>query len=149
MSEKSRFFRRCPDLLSREVNGETILLHLSGYSYYGMNRAGSAVWRGLAHSTSVENLARHMGAEFAVDEATARRDIGIFLAELEGQGLIEAVLESGGAANAGPVLVENPRLHPYAPPQLEIGQLRNAADTESAIGSDGVETCCGHGHYFS
>lgn len=136
-----------PDLLSQEVNGETILLHLSRYLYYGMNRAGSAVWRELARATDIETLARQICGEFAVDEATAVRDIALFLAELEDQGLIEAVSAPAAvSANAVPVVVAASR--PYAPPRLEVGQLRKAANFYCGTGNDGLPTCFG-GFYYS
>lgn len=136
-----------PDLLSQEVNGETILLHLSRYLYYGMNRAGSAVWRELARATDIETLTRQMCGEFAVDEATAVRDIALFLAELEDQGLIEAVSAPAAvSANAVPVVAAS---RPYAPPRLEVGQLRKAACLYVGTGNDGFHDCGTGGDYYS
>lgn len=137
MSEKLLYARRCAELLNREVNGETILLNLSRYAYYGMNETGTAVWKSLEHTASIRTLSGCLCAEFAVDEARATRDISLFLAELEGEGLIEA--GSGPAAVTDtPVPCAAAALRAYVPPQLEMGQLRNAACTESGVGSDGV-----------
>ena len=34
-----------PDVLSQEVNGETVLLDLEGESYFGLNEVGTRVWQ--------------------------------------------------------------------------------------------------------
>jgi hypothetical protein len=79
-----------PDgLLWREVEGEVVALDVGASEYVAANRAGAALWQGLAGGATREQLAAVLVSRFQVDEDTAARDVERFLGVLRDRGLIE------------------------------------------------------------
>ena len=79
-----------PDVVSREVAGETVLLHLESGLYFGLDEVGSLIWRSLeGESRSVANLCDVVSAEFDMASLLVEKDILAFVASLIDQGLVE------------------------------------------------------------
>lgn len=77
-----------PHVFAREFDGELVLLDLDGGLYFGLDGVGAAVWRALEQSGKIENAVDAVVSEFEVDEARARADILVLLAELEEKGIV-------------------------------------------------------------
>ena len=77
------------EVLSRELDGETVLLDLGGGRYYALNEVGSAVWAQLEQGATVGNLVTALLSEFDVEEATLRADLDALLQDLLERGLVE------------------------------------------------------------
>ncbi len=77
-------------VLSRVFDGDAVLLDLGSGTYFGLNEVGSCVWKALEDGASVAELVALVLADFEVDEATARRDLGALLDDLSARGLIAA-----------------------------------------------------------
>ena len=81
--------RASREVLSRQLDGETVLLDLGGGPYYSLNEVGSAVWDRLAGEPTLGSLVRALLSEFDVEEATLRADLDALLQDLLERGLVE------------------------------------------------------------
>ena len=81
--------RASREVLSRQLDGETVLLDLGGGRYYSLNEVGSAVWDRLAGEPTLGSLVRALLSEFDVEEATLRADLDALLQDLLERGLVE------------------------------------------------------------
>lgn len=78
-----------PDVLSRVLDGEAVLLDLASGTYFGLNQVGTEVWSLIASSNDVAAITAGLLEVFEVDEQTARRDLEVLLVELHDRGLVE------------------------------------------------------------
>ena len=76
------------DAVESPVGDETVILHLTNSTYYGLDAIGTRIWsmlkEGLTPDAICESLATEYGIAQEVIEADARR----FLEELEAQNMI-------------------------------------------------------------
>ena len=79
---------RSDDVEWRVVGDEVIALHLPSSTYLAVNAVGATVWPKLVEGGTREQLVAAVLERFDVDEATARRDLDAFLADLDERGLI-------------------------------------------------------------
>lgn len=77
------------DVLHRSLGGETVLMHLDSGETFSLDRWGHRAWALIERHGDRELVERALVEEFEVDLETVRRDLGVFLAELEAKGLIE------------------------------------------------------------
>ena len=78
-------------VLSREIDGETVLFDLRSGMCLGLNEVGTFVWRLIGARQTVSapgEIADAVASEFEVDRETARRDLDRLLAELSSNGLV-------------------------------------------------------------
>lgn len=76
------------DVLSRELDGEAVLLDLNSGDYFGLNEVGSEIWRLIGEGTTVKNLRERLQATFDADIETITRDLDDLLGRLAAKGLI-------------------------------------------------------------
>ena len=76
------------DVVSRDLNGEAVLLNLETGSYYGLDPVGTRMWELLSSLESVPEVVTALQAEYDVDEARLQQDLHRMIAELEDQGLL-------------------------------------------------------------
>jgi coenzyme PQQ synthesis protein D (PqqD) len=79
---------RPDDVEWREVEGEVVVLDLRDSTYFAVNETGAAIWPELARGTTREQLVARLVDRFAVDEATASKDLEAFLSALGERGLL-------------------------------------------------------------
>jgi hypothetical protein len=73
----------------REVEGELIAVDVRTSEYLSINPTGATLWRALQDGTTPAQLAERLVARFDVEPGAAARDVGEFLAALQGRGLLE------------------------------------------------------------
>jgi hypothetical protein len=78
-----------PQVMSRLVGDETVLLDLASGFYFGLDGVGKRIWEMLAEGSSLAETASVITAEFEVDEATAQADVIGFANDLVRRGLLE------------------------------------------------------------
>jgi len=76
-----------PHVFAREFQGEVVLLDLDGGAYFGLDPVAAAVFRSLEETGSVDDAIAAVCAEFDVDEARARADVGVFVERLVTKGI--------------------------------------------------------------
>lgn len=77
------------EVLSRALDGETVILDLGAGRYYGLNEVGSEAWELIVAGTTVGDLRRHLLARFDVEESTLTSDLAELLTELQQRALID------------------------------------------------------------
>lgn len=77
----------------REVAGETLVVPAGAeLNFHGMitlNETAKILWQALAVETTEEALVTTVLGEFDIDEATAARDVALFIEKLKGLDFLE------------------------------------------------------------
>lgn len=77
-----------PDILSRILDGEAVLLDLASGTYFGLNPVGSRVWELISASKTVGEIRVVIQQEFDVTDDVLTRDLDELFTTLEKRGLI-------------------------------------------------------------
>jgi hypothetical protein len=83
-----------PEVLSRVLDGEAILLHLGSGTYFGMNEVATRAWELIVAGTTWADMCRALVAEFEVSESDIARDMTEFLSALQEKKLVTVSRES-------------------------------------------------------
>ncbi len=81
-------FKVSAEVLSQEVNGETVLLDLEGESYFGLNEVGTRIWQLLKSECSAGEMMSTLGDEYELSRDQLEGDVGELLAKLSEAGLV-------------------------------------------------------------
>ena len=82
-----------PDVIAREIDGETVLLDLEGGNYYGLDEIGTRMWVLLTTSPTIEAAFEVLLGEFDVDSGTLREDLTALVTRLTDEKLLELTSE--------------------------------------------------------
>lgn len=77
-----------PDVITREVEGELVLLDLESATYFGLNQVGSRMWALLGDLGSLRRVCEVMEREYAVPRAQLERDVLALARDLRDKGLL-------------------------------------------------------------
>jgi hypothetical protein len=77
-----------PQVMSRPVGDETVLLDLSRGIYFGLDGVGKRIWETVAEGNSLADAATIIVSEFEVDEEQAQADLIAFATDLVERGLL-------------------------------------------------------------
>jgi hypothetical protein len=80
--------RQNPLAAWRELEGEVVIMSPEDSVLHELNDTASFIWKRATGEHTLEEIARAMSAEFAVDETTALEDICILVQELQSKGLL-------------------------------------------------------------
>ena len=82
---------RIPEsVLSRELDGELVVLNLSGGTYFSLDPVGTRIWQLIQTCNGrLEAVVPRLLEEFAVDEQRARVDLLTLVSTLKEHGLVE------------------------------------------------------------
>lgn len=64
------------------LDGELVILHSENGIYFGLNRAGSIIWRMVSEKKTTLEIVAALQSEYDVDEATAGREVRELVDEL-------------------------------------------------------------------
>ena len=81
-------FKLSDEVLSQEVNGETVLLDLEGEAYFGLNEVGTRIWQLLQSEHSVAGMVDSLSAEYDVSREQLESDVSGLLDKLTEAGLV-------------------------------------------------------------
>lgn len=81
-------------LVMRELAGKAVVIPVGEASkelkgMVKLNKTGRAVWEGLSQGLSEDQIAEGIAERFEVDEATARRDVAVFVEKMREASLLE------------------------------------------------------------
>lgn len=74
----------------REIDGETVLLHLESSMYLGLNATGTTLWPAIVQGTDRDRLVDLLVDRYDVDRGTAGDDVDAFLEVCREHALLEA-----------------------------------------------------------
>ena len=77
-----------PEVLSQEVDGETVLLDLQSESYLGLDEVGTRIWQLLNDGSNLQAVFDTLIGEYDVEEQQLRKDLQDHIAQLVEAGLI-------------------------------------------------------------
>lgn len=77
-----------PEVLSQEVDEETVLLDLKSESYFGLDEVGTRIWQLLNDGSNLQAVLNTLLAEYDVDEKQLEKDLQDHIEQLVEAGLI-------------------------------------------------------------
>lgn len=83
-----RCFRPSADAAESPVGDETVILHLTKGTYFGLDAVGTRIWKAIKEGETLPATCRRLAREYEVDVATVEADARQFLGELEAQGIL-------------------------------------------------------------
>jgi hypothetical protein len=88
--DEKTVIQQADSAVSREINGEVVLLTPEDSRVHVLDEVGSRVWTLCADAVSIDSLASAIASEYEVDQETAARDIIDFVDRLVGLGVVKA-----------------------------------------------------------
>ena len=82
-------YRRNPDILAAELDGELVMMSMQAGDYYGIGGIGAQIWELLDHPKSLDELIDAVVSDYDVERARCAEDFGAFVEELTRLNLIE------------------------------------------------------------
>jgi len=79
---------RVENLLSTELDQETVLMSVDAGAYYGLEGPARTIWEILATPTTFSTLVGRLVKEYQVSAETCAADVERFLREMEREGLL-------------------------------------------------------------
>ena len=77
-----------PQVMSRVVGDDTVLLDLASGMYFGLDGVGNSIWESISEGRSLADTAEAIVAEYDVTEEQARADVIEFVTNLLECGLL-------------------------------------------------------------
>lgn len=82
---------RNPDIVSTEMESETVMMSIERGAYFGLNAVGGLIWGMLEEPRTVASLCTALYAQFEVDEAECQAAVLRFIADMQHRGLVNIV----------------------------------------------------------
>jgi hypothetical protein len=103
-----------PDIASKVIDGEAILINLRTGAYYSLRDAGALVWHGLREQRTRDEILQLLSTRYGTGRDLAA-DLDDLLSQLSAENLLRA------SASAAALSLEAPPLnaHEYGKPVLE------------------------------
>ncbi len=77
-------------VISRELDGETVVLNLETGVYFGLDGVATDFWNALKDGGRLEDAFNAMLQQYAVQPATLKDDLLLFVNQLASKGLLSA-----------------------------------------------------------
>jgi hypothetical protein len=77
-----------PQVMSRLVGDETVILDLASGAYFGLDGVGKRIWESISEGKSLAEATSIIVAEYEVDESQAEVDVMQFVSDLVERGLL-------------------------------------------------------------
>jgi len=80
---------RRPNVLFRDLGGESVLLDRERGTYFGLNEVGTAIWKLAAEAPSLGSIHDALVRSYDADPDRVWRDLVEVVNEMESHGLVE------------------------------------------------------------
>lgn len=84
----SSVVRAVPDMLTADVDGETVMMDAESGHYYNLDPIGSRIWHVLAEPTRVDALCEQLAADYEAPVEVIRKDVLALLETLNERKLL-------------------------------------------------------------
>lgn len=74
--------QRNPEMISSNMDGETVMMSIENGEYYGLNSIGTRIWEIIEKKITIESLINQLTTEFDVTKNDCMQDTLIFLNQL-------------------------------------------------------------------
>ncbi len=75
-------YRRLPEFVSTDMDGDTVLMSIEHGAYFGVGGVAARIWQALEESRTEDELVALICAEYEVSPQDCRKDVQAFLADL-------------------------------------------------------------------
>jgi hypothetical protein len=79
-----------PQVVSRLVGDETVILNLESGMYFGLDGVGKRIWESIEAGNSLTEIVSMIAAEYDVEAQQAEGDLLEFVTELVERGLLQS-----------------------------------------------------------
>ena len=80
--------QRCSNIVSSEIDGETVMMDTNFEKYFGMKTIGTRIWQLLEQEISFQSLCEQLTGEYEVSMEQCMEDVKPFIQELCDQEMI-------------------------------------------------------------
>ena len=87
-THSNRILRRNPEMIHANMGEELVIMSLTNGKYYGINDVGSAIWKLLENSLTIDQLIYKLSDIYGISAEQCQKDIEVFLINMEDQGII-------------------------------------------------------------
>lgn len=77
------------EILSQDVDDETVLLDIKAESYFGLDKVGTRIWQLLQACSDPRKIHNAIISEFEVSSEQLHEDLNRFLKDLSNEGLVK------------------------------------------------------------
>ena len=77
-----------PDAVESAVGDETVILHLTSGTYFGLDAVGTRIWAMLKEGVATADICKRLTEEFDVSQVVAEADARKFLGELKANDIL-------------------------------------------------------------
>jgi hypothetical protein len=106
-----------PDIASKVIDGEAILINLQTGAYYSLRDAGVVIWHALREQRTRSEILSVLATTYAAEEKTFAADLDDLLARLAEERLVRASTQPGvtdaGAAPSSSGAYQRPELEKF------------------------------------
>ena len=88
MSRDDQRFTRSPDVVSRTLDGEAVLLDLASSKYLGLNEVATRIWELMGAGRSMGEIRETLLGELDVAPEVLARDVDELVESMQTRGLI-------------------------------------------------------------
>lgn len=84
----SRWAVNQPNVIGEIIDGEAVIINLDSGTYYSLQDSGAFIWRLLEQNASLQEIYTHLHRQYQGEPSEMEHAIGIFLDDLQREGLI-------------------------------------------------------------
>lgn len=89
MIDDHSIIRRRPDLITADVDGESIVLNSVTGTFYQLNASAARIWQLVENPQTLAAMVAHLTERFDVTAEQCRVDVLELIESLQGRGLVE------------------------------------------------------------
>ncbi len=88
---KNTCFIQSPDILTKDILDDAVLLHETTGAYYSLNGTGAMIWRSCARKVSFQEILNRVAANYDASGEHLEQDVSGYLEELVKASLLKEV----------------------------------------------------------
>ncbi|MDC7221501.1 MAG: PqqD family protein [Spirochaetales bacterium] len=90
--ELSETYKAASDVISTEMDGESVLMHVAKGKYFSLNETGSVIWKKLEEGPlTLGQMIEAIQAEFEVEADQCQKDLEGLIKTMMKKGVLEKV----------------------------------------------------------
>jgi Coenzyme PQQ synthesis protein D (PqqD) len=87
-SRADAVFKPNPDVLSKRLGQDTVLVHIATNRIFELNETGTRVWELLGQGLTIDRITHHLIEEFNVEATQAAGEVKELIVQLRAEGLL-------------------------------------------------------------
>jgi hypothetical protein len=110
---------RTPTVVSENIDGEVVAIHLKRGHYYSMSGTAALVWAWIEAGIPYQVIERRLAEQFECPDGSMPASVREFLGALLEEGLVEETDQATSPSNGGTAVTNGATRRPFDPPRLE------------------------------